>query len=72
MKTGFGTKGGVVRPEMTSSCPLDRVTVPTVHVNEGFTERTGWIDPHGPLQHPQVLKTVLHTLRKRDKKVQPV
>jgi hypothetical protein len=41
VKSGCGARGGVVRPEMVSPCPIDRARVATIHANEGATKRTG-------------------------------
>jgi hypothetical protein len=40
VKTGFGAKGLVVRPEMAPLSALDSTRPPTKHTYEGATERT--------------------------------
>jgi hypothetical protein len=52
-KSGFGARGGVVRPEMVPHCALDRARVPTIHANEGTAKIMGSIDPQGRSQHPK-------------------
>jgi hypothetical protein len=39
-KTGFGARGGVVRPEMVPPCALDRARIATIHANEDTAKVT--------------------------------